>query len=45
LGGKKPALQKSHFCFDYVNRLIIQHTCAKKRLLQADVKKVFVPVV
>jgi len=23
LAGKKPALQKSHFCFDPVNRLII----------------------
>jgi len=23
LAGKKPALQKSHFCFDHVNRLII----------------------
>jgi len=23
LARKKPALQKSHFCFDYVNRLIV----------------------
>jgi len=23
LAGKKPALQKSHFCFDHVNRLYI----------------------
>jgi len=23
IGWKKPALQKSHFCFDHVNRLIM----------------------
>jgi len=30
LAGKKPALQKSHFCFDHVNRLIVTCRHSKK---------------
>jgi len=26
IGWKKPALQKRHFCFDHVNRLIVTTT-------------------
>jgi len=29
IGWKKPALQKSHFYFDHVNKLIVAHKSAK----------------